>query len=86
VFATRNQELRDLLTRENKVGSRNAAKNGWALLRPARHDSRRVTTASGRPWQHHSLYESLGYEPQAASIDVQRRAPVTIEVEIRRGS
>ena len=27
--------------------------------------------AWARPWQHHALYESLGYEAQGASIDFQ---------------
>jgi hypothetical protein len=27
--------------------------------------------AGARPWQHQQLYESLGYEPRATSIDFQ---------------
>jgi hypothetical protein len=28
-----------------------------------------VTVRLGAPWQHHALYESLGYEPRSVSID-----------------
>ena len=40
-----------------------------AQIAAAKRAGLRTLSAWARPWQHHALYESLGYEPRSVSID-----------------